>query len=201
MARGITEFRITLDPALQERDRLILGDLIVNAIKNRTAEGKDIDGNNFKSYDRDYLENLRDDGIEKQTPNLQITGDMLNGLEIIDQGTGFLVIGIGRDNRLALLKAGWQQGGNPKIPSRPFMGFPDAKITELQDFILTATPETAGDTLLALQIRQQFELTDIVLENLNFIDPSDLREDRREEARRLIASGTLVEGFEGIEGN
>ena len=185
MARGITHFRITLDPALQERDRIILGDLIVNVIKQRTGDGNDINGTPFKAYNRDYLENLRDDGISKQTPNLEVTGDMLNGLEIIEQGPGYLVIGIGADNRLARLKAGWQQGGNPNIPSRPFMGIPDDIVEGLQDFIISATPDTAGDTLLALQVREHFQLTDTVLENLTFVDPSD-------------AFTNIPEGFEGL---
>ena len=183
MARGITEFRVTLDPVLESRDRIIIADLIINTIQSRTRDGKDIDNNNFTPYNRDYLENLRDDGISKQTPNLDITGDMLEGIELLEEGRGFLVIGIARENRLARLKAGWQQGGNPKIPARRFMGIPNSTIEELQAYIIQATPELSDDNLLAAQIRQEFELTDSILQELEFGNP-------------LV--GPITEGFEGL---
>ena len=146
MARGITSFRLNVSELLGAQDREILGQLIIERIVDRAQSGRDIDGNRFTRYSRNYVDYLRrigaDDGLD-----LTLTGEMLNSITVLSHGTGFLEIGI-EPGTFAARKATWNQGGNPNIPSRTFMGIEDAEAASIETDVANVSPVVAAQRFL-----------------------------------------------------
>ena len=131
MARGITRFRINVDGALGSQDRTLLGELIIERMLDRTERGEDIEGRSFRRYSANYIDWLRKIGAST-TVDLSLTGEMLASIRVLSHGTGFIDIGI-EAGTFASEKARWQQGGNPNVPSRPFMGIRDDEARSLEN--------------------------------------------------------------------
>ena len=99
---------------------------IKSEVISKSKSGVDYEGNAFPNYSKSYEEFKRKSLGQSGTPNLTKTGEMLESLttEIEDQGQqiiGKVKIG-GAFNQD---KARWNQGVNPKIPARRFMGIGD----------------------------------------------------------------------------
>ena len=123
MARGLTKFRVTVPLSLNAVDKRLIGENIIRRIQTRTGNHTDIDGNRFASYSKAYREQKRDYGLSG-SPNLRLTGEMLNSLQILQVGSTFIEIGY-QTTSFEARKAVWNQGGNSSIPSRPFLGILD----------------------------------------------------------------------------
>lgn len=61
-----------------EQQKEMFYDLAVNKMVQRTASGKDIKNENFKPYTKDYASKK---GVSRNSVDLILTGDMLNGFE------------------------------------------------------------------------------------------------------------------------
>ena len=146
MAQGITQFRLSVDPLLSGADREVLSFLIIQRMLDRTSEGESINGRPFARYSRGYLEDLRTQGIPTNV-NLERTGEMLNSIQLLSHGSGYIEIGV-PSGSFAARKAGWQQGGNPKIPARNFMGIEDGEAIEIEQQVLDSSPVVQAQRFL-----------------------------------------------------
>ena len=146
MAQGITRFRLRVDPLLSGPDREVLAFLIIDRILERTASGQNVDGKSFTRYSRGYLENLREIGAPTNV-DLQLTGEMLHSIQLLTHGSGFIEIGMPAGSEAAR-KAGWQQGGNPNIPRREFMGIDDAEAVGMEQQVLDSSPVAQAQRFL-----------------------------------------------------
>lgn len=66
------------DPALMRE----IGQLAIRAIQDRTRSGRDTDGRAFAPYSPAYAKRKAKAGLSS-TVNLTVSGDMLNGLQIV----------------------------------------------------------------------------------------------------------------------
>lgn len=75
--------------------RQSVGQRIIDLIRERTAENKDVDGSPFKKYSKEYKESLDFAAYGKSAGdvNLKLTGTMLNELDIIKETKDRIVIG------------------------------------------------------------------------------------------------------------
>ena len=146
MARGTTSFRLPVSPMLGQQDRQLLGQLIIERIQERSESGRDIDGRRFSRYSRDYVDYLREIGADSGL-DLTLTGEMLNSIQILSEGEGFIEIGL-EPGSFAARKATYNQGGNPRIPSRPFMGIRDSEASSLENEVANNSPVVAAQRFL-----------------------------------------------------
>lgn len=146
MARGITNFRYRCDPRLSETDRIILADQIIERIIERSQRGNSIDNTRLAPYSDAYRAYQRKIGLVPKV-DLTLTGEMLNAIQLLNSGTGFIEIGITPGTE-ANRKARWNQGGNRNIPSRPFMGIRDSEADAFQVSIVENSPAVAAERFL-----------------------------------------------------
>lgn len=101
-----------------------IADEVIQFIKRRTQSGIDVNGNLFASYSKSY---------EKTgTVDLTVTEQMLNSLELLSHGKGFIRIGFG--NRNANDKASWVQnprGQKSGTEPRLFVGISQAELNRI----------------------------------------------------------------------
>lgn len=146
MARGIERFRIRISELLGAQDREILGTLIIERIIDRTLDGRDIEGRSFRRYSRSYTDELTTIGANT-TPDLELTGEMLNSIQVLSHGPGFVEIGL-PEGSFAAQKARWNQGGNRRIPSRPFLGIEDSEAEVIEDQVASGSPVVQAQRFL-----------------------------------------------------
>lgn len=99
------------------------GDFAVDRILERTAQGKDIDGDAFTQYSPSY---------DKSGPvNLRVTGAMLDSISSRPSGSQAV---ISCDSEIA----GYHQKGTPRMPVRQFMGLSDADVSDMLEEVFFA---------------------------------------------------------------
>lgn len=69
-----------------------VGDLALRFIRTRTAAGKDVEGQSFQPYTPGYAERRQKEGLGT-TPNLAVSGRMLNDMGILTVGPGKVTLG------------------------------------------------------------------------------------------------------------
>lgn len=69
-----------------------VGDLAIRMIRTRTQAGKDVDDRPFQPYTPAYAERKGKEGLGT-TPNLTVSGRMLNDMAVVDVGLGRVSIG------------------------------------------------------------------------------------------------------------
>lgn len=110
------------------RQRKQIGEAVIAFIKRRTQSGIDVNGNLFAAYSPAY---------EKSgTVDLTVTEQMLNSLELLSHGPGFIRIGFG--NSSANNKAGYLQnprGQKSGTPARRFVGISPGDLNRILDGI------------------------------------------------------------------
>lgn len=123
-------FSVPLD--YKSDDREIIGKLVVRRIQERTREGIDKEGSSFEPYSDSYKKSL-DFKIagKSNTVDLQLTGDMLGTLDVLEHGAGFITVGYRRGSD-ENDRAAWQQENTqPGFPKRLFLGLPKNEINEI----------------------------------------------------------------------
>ena len=106
------------------RQRKEIGEAVVNFIKRRTQSGIDVSGNLFAGYSPNY--------DKTGTPDLTVSEQMLNSLELLSHGPGFIRIGFG--NRSANNKASYVQnprGQKSGSARRKFVGINQADLNRI----------------------------------------------------------------------
>ena len=108
------------------KTRELIGNDIVRFIKNRTGDGLDVNRSFFSAYSKHY---------EKTgTVDLQVSRDMLNHLEVLSHGRGFIKIGF--SSSFANDKAAWiQQPTGRKAGKQPVREFVGISQTDLNGIL------------------------------------------------------------------
>lgn len=87
-------FTVQLPKNLSKSERERVGRGIIAHIKSRTARGLDKDNRPFKPYSESYKNSVEFKAAGKgPIVNLKLTGEMLEDLQILKQGEGFVTIG------------------------------------------------------------------------------------------------------------
>lgn len=76
-------------------ERELIGNEIIQTIRQRTLDGINKFGRPFKRYTDNYAKTMKFQaaGKSQDDPNLKLTGDMLRGLSVLSHGTGYIKIG------------------------------------------------------------------------------------------------------------
>ncbi len=105
---------------------------IVDFIVNRTASGRDKDGDKFVKYDKEYAD---EKGVSRSKVDLVQTGDMLNALSVLKVGTTSITIGYEKGDEINGQVEGnrlGSYGGDPD-PSRArdFLGISNVDLKKI----------------------------------------------------------------------
>ena len=120
-----------------EKDEV--ADLIIERIVNRTQQGKDKDGQRFSSYSQAYKESLDFKIAGKSNlVDLQLSGDMLAALSILDKTSRSVTIGFERgseENAKADGNIRGTYGKSKPIPgkARDFLGISERELKRIVD--------------------------------------------------------------------
>lgn len=137
-------FKVEIPEDLKPRQRKELGDLIIEHIFERTNKGLDKNGQRFPGYSKTYKESLDFKIAGKGSRvNLQLSGDMLAAIELLNHKKGELLIGFengSEENAKAEGNILGTYGQKTPIPGkkRDFLGIEKAKLRELIDFVSDA---------------------------------------------------------------
>lgn len=117
---------IQIPERLSGRQRREVGQAVVDFIKRRTQSGLDVNNRLFASYSPNY--------DKTGTVNLTVSEQMLNSLELLSHGKGFIRIGFG--NTTANNKAGYIQaprGQKSGSAVREFVGISQGDLNRIID--------------------------------------------------------------------
>lgn len=132
---------VTVPRNLSEGERIRIGNAIIKHIKQRTDRGIDKDNRPFKPYSDSYKKS-NEFRIAGKTSlvNLRLTSRMLDGLEVIRQGVGFITIGFSSQSNND--KAFFAK--DPRNGSRRFLGISK---TDLDRLVLENSNSPSGGDL------------------------------------------------------
>lgn len=119
-----------------------VADLIIERIVNRTDQGKDKNNRPFKEYSDSYKESLdfKIAGKKGKPVNLQLSGDMLAALSVLDKTSRSVTIGFERGSEENAKADGNIRGtyGKPTPDpkkARDFLGITIKELTDIIKFI------------------------------------------------------------------
>jgi hypothetical protein len=160
MSEKLQFFTVTIPQEYQPEDIPIIGKRIVQFIKDRTDKGLDKNNKNFHKYSESYIKSLdfKIAGKSSSNVNLQLTGDMIGTLDVLntDSDKGYITIGYkdGTEND----KAAYQQENTQKgFPKRLFLGISDKDLKQ----ILKDNPPTQNNNL-EIQVDQAINQDKVV---------------------------------------
>ena len=118
-----------------------VADLIIERIVNRTDQGKDKDGRKFPGYSKSYKESL-DFKVAGKTNkvDLQLSGDMLAALSVLDKTSRSVTIGFERGSEENAKADGNIRGtyGKPTPnpdKARDFLGISDRELSKIINLV------------------------------------------------------------------
>lgn len=116
--------------------------LAVEKMVDRINTGRDVNGVLFKKYSKEYKDSLAFNAFDKSTTvNMQLSGDMLAAVNIINQDASKIKVGINNDEAP---KAYNHQVGDT-LPQREWFGWKDS---ELKSIAKEFRPATDGEPSL-----------------------------------------------------
>lgn len=125
-----------------------VADLIIERIVNRTDQGKDKDGRKFPGYSKSYKESL-DFKVAGKTNkvDLQLSGDMLAALSVLDKTSRSVVIGFERGSKENAKADGNIRGtyGKPTPDpkkARDFLGISERELIKIVKFVQSEDEKT-----------------------------------------------------------
>jgi hypothetical protein len=130
---------------LSGRDDLkeMIGQAIIDKIKERTAAGADINGEAFKGYSKTYKESLEFKAAGKgNNVNMRLSGDML---ELMDFSINGNTIKIGWDDVEQSKKAHGHITGGGFLPKRNFFGVTNDDLKDIKKDFLNALKDKVSD--------------------------------------------------------
>lgn len=135
-------FNVDIPKDLKPDERKQLADLIIEHIFERTSNGVDKNGKKFPAYSKEYMQSLDFKVAHKSKQvNLQLSGDMLAAVELLNHSSGKLTIGFKNgtpENDKAegnILGTYGQSSSTGK--KRDFLGIESKKLQELIDSVST----------------------------------------------------------------
>ena len=119
-----------------------VADLIIERIVNRTDQGKDKDGRRFPGYSKSYKESLdfKVAGKSLGRVDLQLSGDMLAALSVLDKTQRSVIIGFEPGSEENAKADGNIRGtyGKPTPDpkkARDFLGISDSELQKIIKFV------------------------------------------------------------------
>lgn len=155
--------RISIPTKHGDAAREEIGRRIIEEIISRTKRGLDVDGRAFVGYSKSYKESDDYKAIGKSgRPNLSASGDMLESIEVLGHGTGFILIGYdagdpeaGKAEGNSIGSFGDKSGHAAK--ARPFIGISDESLQLiLAEFDSEAPETTEARSILQGQVQSLF---------------------------------------------
>ena len=135
-----------------------IGQAIIDKMLERTASGVGVDGKKLKSpYSPEYSNSLefKAFGKSKNKVNMELTGQMLGTIDIVDASRGRIKIGWSDSEENA--KA-YNHNVGDTVPKRPFFGVSESDLKDIKEqYIDRVKQETAG-----LQSEQDRTISEII---------------------------------------
>jgi len=81
-------------------ERVAIANEIIEFMIKRTKSGKDVNGSSFPKYTQEYINSKNFDiaGKSKGKVDLELSGEMLNNIELLSHGSGSLLIGFDKSD-------------------------------------------------------------------------------------------------------
>lgn len=134
--------KLEIPDNLKPNQREELADLVIEHIYERTtAENKDKNGRKFPNYSKSYIKSLdfANAGKSQSKVDLQLSGDMLAAMQLLNHRKGELTIGFERGSQENAKAEGnilGSYGGEPKASrARDFLGIEPKKLRELVKYV------------------------------------------------------------------
>lgn len=142
MARDTSRFTVSISNKYKPKERRAIASDIINYIIERSGSGIDKDDKAFASgYSKGYAESVPGKAAGKasgQTPDLRLTGEMLESIEVVSSKNSELVIGYKKSGNKQLLKKaegnilGTYGTQSPiKGKARDFMGISNTALSDI----------------------------------------------------------------------
>lgn len=119
-----------------------VSDLIIERIVNRTDKGRDKNNQRFEKYSKSYKDSLdfKVAGKKGKPVNLQLSGDMLAALEVLDKTSRSVTIGFENGSEENAKADGNIRGtyGKPSPDpkkARDFLGITDTELSDIIKFV------------------------------------------------------------------
>lgn len=127
-------FTFSVDINFNRDQREAIAEDVIDFIRSRTDRGLDKNNRPFRRYSKSYSESLdfKIAGKSRNNVDLQLTGDMIGDLQIINVETaGFITIGYERGSD-ENDRAAWQRNNTrPTHPKRDFLGITDKDLKNI----------------------------------------------------------------------
>ncbi len=127
-------------------EREAIANELIKEIVKRTAKGIDETGSSFPKYSKQYMKSLDFNNAGKgRTVNLQLSGDMLAAIKLLDSERGRIKIGYDTGDSEAGRAEGNQigsygQSSGDSNKARPFIGFKGEEFERIKKFISKRFP-------------------------------------------------------------
>jgi hypothetical protein len=148
---------IDLENDFDEATALAIGQEFIDIIKERTDNNKSVHGTNLKAYDEDYVksEEFRAFNKSKSDVNMELTGEMLASMDVLETDGRTVTIGFTTDEDNAKAH-GHMTGFNGKSDAkREFFGINNSE----KDSVLSRYEPAQEETLTAFDLLQQIAKT------------------------------------------
>lgn len=147
------KFKVKISKKYNPQERVAIGVEIIDHIIERSKAGKDKKNNDLPSYSKGYVDSFdfKLAGKSKK-PNLELSGEMLNSLTVLNHKSGEITVGIPRDDDFnnakaeGNIKGTYGQKKPIKGKKRDFMGISRSDLGKITE----KYPTKKGDTNLSL---------------------------------------------------
>lgn len=133
------KFTVKVSKKYDEATRVAIGLEIIDHILNRTSKGLDKNNKAFAGYSKSYTKSFdfKLAGKSKNKVNLDLSGEMMNAMTLLDTSDGEITIGIPDDDDFNNAKAEGNikgtYGGSPKRgKKRDFMGIARSDLNDIK---------------------------------------------------------------------
>jgi len=132
------KFTVKVSKKYDKETRIAIGLEIIDSILARTAKGKDKKNKDFAGYSKSYTSSFDFKLAGKgKKPNLNLSGEMMNSVTLLETDEGEITIGIPDDDEFNNSKAEGNikgtYGGAPKRgKKRDFMGIPRGDLNAIK---------------------------------------------------------------------
>jgi len=128
---------------LTKSQRRAIADLAIEFMVDRTLEGRDVNGKRFPKYSKGYIESLdfKNAGKSPGKVDLQLSGDMLASIALLNETDGKIVVGIPDGSEEAGRAEGnilGSYGGDPNPKkARKFLGINKDNLKKIIDLVVS----------------------------------------------------------------
>lgn len=128
---------------ISKQERQEIADLVIEFIVDRTQRGLNVNGRKFPKYSKAYLESIdfKNAGKSKSKVDLQLSGDMLAAISLLEDRDGKIVVGFAEGSDEEGRAEGnilGTYGQDEPIPgkARPFLGIKPNELKKIIDMVV-----------------------------------------------------------------